>query len=223
MLPLIATIKRIESRDRFMAGKLKVCYANDEQISYAQLLECLGLDDTLWCCWLCLDDTLWCYPSRPNLAPNWRRFAVWCAKQVKYLMTDQRSLNALDVAERYVNGAATDDELCAAHGAATAAEYKADTAVVAVSAVREPFAYGKVVAAAWAASVAADVVAVPSVAFHYVAKCCLYAVWNAAYANAGFCGVSDAHAALAGNDAKAAVKIQQAEAFRQLVTTGQID
>lgn len=43
-----------------------------------------------------------------------RLFAVWCARQVQHLMTDQRSIAALDVAERHANGNAADDELAAA-------------------------------------------------------------------------------------------------------------
>lgn len=50
-----------------------------------------------------------------------RRFAVWSARQVQHLMTDERSVNALDVAERYADGAATDEELAAAYAAARAA------------------------------------------------------------------------------------------------------
>ncbi len=50
-----------------------------------------------------------------------RLFAVWCARQVQHLMTDQRSLDALDVAERYAHGKATKEELDAARAAAWAA------------------------------------------------------------------------------------------------------
>jgi hypothetical protein len=50
-----------------------------------------------------------------------RLFAVWCARQVQHLMTDPRSLNALDVAERFANGKATDEELTAARAYARAA------------------------------------------------------------------------------------------------------
>lgn len=46
------------------------------------------------------------------------RFAVWSARQVQHLMTDPRSLAALDVAERHADGRATDDELHAAWAAA---------------------------------------------------------------------------------------------------------
>lgn len=50
-----------------------------------------------------------------------RLIAVECARQVQHLMTDPRSITALDVAERYANGEATDEELAAAWAAARAA------------------------------------------------------------------------------------------------------
>ena len=50
-----------------------------------------------------------------------RLIAVECARQVQHLMTDPRSITALDVAERYANGEATDEELAAAWDAARAA------------------------------------------------------------------------------------------------------
>jgi hypothetical protein len=50
-----------------------------------------------------------------------RLFAVWSARQVQHLMTDARSLAALDVAQRHANGDASDQELAAAWDAARAA------------------------------------------------------------------------------------------------------
>lgn len=50
-----------------------------------------------------------------------RKFAVWCARQVQHLMTDPRSVAALDVAERHAEGLATDEELAAARAAGVAA------------------------------------------------------------------------------------------------------
>ena len=50
-----------------------------------------------------------------------RLFAVWSARQVQHLLTDPRSLAALDVAERHADGQATDDELSSARAAAWAA------------------------------------------------------------------------------------------------------
>lgn len=40
-----------------------------------------------------------------------RLFSVWCARRVQHLITDERSLRALNVAERYANGEATREEL----------------------------------------------------------------------------------------------------------------
>ena len=50
-----------------------------------------------------------------------RLIAVKCARQVQHLMKDGRSINALDVAERFANGEATQEELNAAGDAARAA------------------------------------------------------------------------------------------------------
>ena len=50
-----------------------------------------------------------------------RLYSVWCARQVQHLLTDQRSLYALDIAEQYANGLATAEELSIASDAASAA------------------------------------------------------------------------------------------------------
>jgi hypothetical protein len=52
-------------------------------------------------------------------------FAVFCVRSVEHLLTDQRSKNAIEVAERFVNGDATDEELAAAYATAYAAAYAA--------------------------------------------------------------------------------------------------
>jgi hypothetical protein len=71
-----------------------------------------------------------------------RLFAVGCARKVQHLMKDQRSIDALDVAERYANGNATKDELGVARAAAWEAAWDA-----AQAATR---------AAAWAAAWASE-------------------------------------------------------------------
>ena len=84
--------------------------ADDEPLAITTILDSNGLDDAIWC-----------LRAVEGKDKEIRLFAVWCARQVRHLMTDKRSLDALDVAERYANGEATDDELTAAWEAAEAA------------------------------------------------------------------------------------------------------
>ena len=72
-----------------------------------------------------LDDTFWAFRTLPEYNNLLRKFAVWCARQVQHLMTDQRSLNAIDVAWRHSEGNATDNELAAARDAARDAAWAA--------------------------------------------------------------------------------------------------
>lgn len=103
---------------------------DDEPLSLLTILDSNGLDDTIWC-----------FRAVEGHDKEKRLFAVWCARQVQHLMADQRSIDALDVAERYANGLATDDELSAA---ARAAAWDATVAARAAAG-----------AAAWVAAVAA--------------------------------------------------------------------
>jgi hypothetical protein len=106
--------------------------ADDEPLPLRVILDSNGLDDALWC-----------LRAVPNCDREARLFAVWCARQVQHVMTDPRSIAALDVAERHANGDATDAELAAARDAAWDA---ADAARAAAHAARD---------AAWAAADAA--------------------------------------------------------------------
>lgn len=75
-------------------------------------------------------DILWVLYRNEFLNDNeLRLYAVWCARQVQHLMTDQRSINALDVADNYARGKATSEELAAARAAAWAAASDAWAAV----------------------------------------------------------------------------------------------
>jgi hypothetical protein len=84
--------------------------ADDEPLPFARIVEINGIDDALWCC-----------RAEPQLDKDRRLYAVWRARQVQRLMTDWRSIAALDVAERHANGNATDEELAAAASAARSA------------------------------------------------------------------------------------------------------
>ena len=68
-----------------------------------------------------LSDALWCLRAVEGYDREIRLYAVWCARQVQHLMTDPRSIAALDVAERYACGHATEDDLRKARDAAWAA------------------------------------------------------------------------------------------------------
>jgi hypothetical protein len=85
-------------------GKTK---ADDEPLPITTILDSNGLDDALWC-----------LRAVDGYQREMRLYAVDCARSVQHLMKDQRSIAAIDVAERYAHGLATDDELAAARGAA---------------------------------------------------------------------------------------------------------
>ena len=116
MYPLTTTLNRIWDcspcedgweQGLAAAGKLQ---GDDDPITYAAIIDAVGLENALWCC-----------RAEPQYTNIWRRYAVWRAKQVQHLMTDDRSVAALEVAERHAEGLATDDELAAAIAAAIAA------------------------------------------------------------------------------------------------------
>lgn len=88
-------------------GKTK---ADDEPISIATIIDSNGLSDAIWC-----------LRAVDGKEKEIRLFAVWCARQVQHLMKDQRSLDALDIAEKFANGEATKEELKDASSAANAA------------------------------------------------------------------------------------------------------
>jgi hypothetical protein len=92
-------------------GKTK---ADDEPLSLITVLDSNGLDDALWC-----------LRAVDGYEKEMRLYAFWCARQVQHLMTNQRSLDALDVAERFAHGKATKDELAAARAAASVAAWSA--------------------------------------------------------------------------------------------------
>ena len=88
-------------------------------------------------------------------------FAVFCARQNEHLLTDQRSKDAITIAEKFANGEATQEEsaraaraaACAASAAACAARAASDASAAAWAARAAASAAAS--AAAWAASAAA--------------------------------------------------------------------
>ena len=105
-MTIITTLNKIRAHRPCESGWTKLLKylgktkADDEPLPFSVILESNGLDDALWCC-----------RSAPEYDPEWRLFSVWCARQVQHLMKDQRSMDALDVAERFANGLAIQVEL----------------------------------------------------------------------------------------------------------------
>ena len=93
-------------------GKTK---ADDEPLTFAQILEINGLNEALWC-----------LRAEPQYAKKWRLLAVAYARRVQHLNPDPRVKNAIYVAERYANGQATDEGLKAAWDAAVDAAWDAE-------------------------------------------------------------------------------------------------
>lgn len=81
---------------RFL-GKTK---PDDEPLSLKTILKSNGLDDAVWCL-RAVDG----YDREKTL------FAIKCVRRVQHLLKDQRSVNALDVAEAYANGLVSAEEL----------------------------------------------------------------------------------------------------------------
>lgn len=109
--------------------------ADDEPLSIATILDSNGIDDALWC-----------LRAVDGYQREMRLYAVDCARSVQHLMTDKRSIAALDVAERHADGLATDTELAAAWDAAW------DAAWAAARAAAGDAAWGAARDAAWAAA-----------------------------------------------------------------------
>ena len=124
------TLAKIRSHSPCEDGYKKLCkslggirkYGENTPITIRQIVESNGLDDALW--------TLRTMPEHNNL---WRLLAVRYARSVQRLMTDPRSLAALDVAERHATGLATDGELKAAAAAVWAAARAAGAAAEAAA------------------------------------------------------------------------------------------
>ena len=159
--------------------------ADDEPLPLVRILEINGLDDALRS--LCTTE---CEREA-------RLFAVACARQVQHLMTDDRSLTAVDVAERYLNGEATKSELSAAAKAARTArrsyEAASETAWEATGTV-------------WYAAAAAA----------RSARTARTAVMDTAIENARTAGMDATERAAAAAAAGAAASEKQAELFKQI-------
>ena len=114
---MFTTLNRISTKSlcddswKKLLANLNKTQADDEPLNIATILDSNGLTDAL----LCLRTV-------EGKEKELRLYAVWCARQVQHLMADQRSLDALDVAERFANGEATQEELTNARISADAVD-----------------------------------------------------------------------------------------------------
>ena len=90
-----------------LLGNLGKTRADDDPLAITTILESNGIEDALWC-----------LRAVDGYQREMRLYAVDCARNVQHLMTDQRSIAALDVADRHAEGLATNEELAAAGAAA---------------------------------------------------------------------------------------------------------
>lgn len=96
---LYTTLNKIRACSPCISGWMKLLkhlnktVADDELLPFEVILDSNGLDDALWC-----------MRSAAEYEREWRLFAVWCARQVQHINTDQRVVAAIDAAEDYANG-----------------------------------------------------------------------------------------------------------------------
>ena len=124
--------------------KLKALGACEEAITFASKFNTF---QEAWDACNRSDWMLWIIENKSWFTDNeLRLFAVRCARDVQHLMKDKRSITAIDVAENYANGQATNYELDAARAAAR------DAAMAAWAAARAATRAARDAAmAAWAA------------------------------------------------------------------------
>lgn len=110
---MITTLNKIRAHDPCRKGWIKLLRSlnkskpDDEPLNISRVLDSNGLADALWC-----------LQAVEGYDREIRSYAVWCARRVQHLLTDPRSLAALEVAERYAHGRATAEEMRDARSAA---------------------------------------------------------------------------------------------------------
>ena len=155
-------------------GNKYAVFDSDEPISIIQILDSNGLDDAIW--------SLRCIKDADSEA---RLFAVWCVRQIQYLLTDARSLTALDVAERFAYGLATREELqAAANSAVDAAANAANAAAANAANAAYAAAYAAAAVAANAAAASAAAASAANAAANAVHVASINAAYSAAYSAA---------------------------------------
>jgi hypothetical protein len=169
---------------------------DDEPLPLVAILDSNGIG---------IDDAAWCLLVVEGHDKEIRLFAVTCAREVQHLMKDPRSVEALDVAERYAHGNATKEELKQAR----------DDAYAAVNAAYA--AYVKAGAAATRAGRQGDSAAQATYAAAQAAAQATYAAAQAAAFAATDAANADLYAAYtAAAASRADARANPAEIFRRI-------
>ena len=141
---ITTTLRKIRQHDpckegwRTLLTFLGKTGVDDEPLPLTTILQSNGLDDALWC-----------LRTLEGHDKEITRFALSCAQEVKHLMTDQRSLDALDALERHLEIPLSRGELDKVLIRARAAAARASGAVAGAASG----------AAAWAAALAVEAAA----------------------------------------------------------------
>jgi hypothetical protein len=205
-MPVYTTLNRIRSSLFGTDGWKKLLRSldktkpDDEPLPLVTILDSNGFDVALRC-----------LSAVEGHDKEIRLFSVEIAREVQHLMRDPRSVEALDVAERYAHGNATKEELESAYDAADDA---ADAAAYAAYAAADDAADAAAYAAHAAAEAAADAADAAAYDAAYAAYAAAHAAGHAAdyaaYAAAAYVAY-DAYA-----DAYDAARKKQAEIFRRI-------
>ena len=115
----IKAAKACEERYKVLLTALGKTEADDEPLPIKQILETNGLDDALWA-----------LQTVEGKDRELRLFACDCAEMVlpifeRHYPDDKRPRNSIEVARRFAEGKATDEERAAARAAAWAAAWAA--------------------------------------------------------------------------------------------------
>ena len=117
IFPVMITLQEIRDHSPCRSGWAKVLDANggvnadmSKQFELSSIIDSNSVADCIW--------SLRCKPEYSSL---WRKLAVVFADEVKHLMTDERSIKALDVAWLHSECRVSDKELAAVAADAYAA------------------------------------------------------------------------------------------------------
>ncbi len=103
---LVRSLKGEEFTSKDHERKSYIRFAHTDDIGIDYIAQSNGIEDAAWSL------------RASNCSErDARLFAVWCAREVKRLMNDSRSIDAIDIAEKFANG----NELYAARAVARAA------------------------------------------------------------------------------------------------------